>query len=263
MVSQVPNAIRRRLAQGDVALGAVVQMASPEAVEMLGLAGYDFAVIDTEHGTIDSALLVHMIRAADAVGVASIVRVPDHSSSHILRVLDAGAAGILAPHVRTPGDAMALVRSVKFAPEGERGACPSTRATGHLTRDWPSFVQQANRDTLVWCLIEDREALDAIDAIAAVPGVDGLMFGPFDLAQALGLPGQIGHPEVNTLRDKVLKAANARGVELISLSVWEPGGMAGARTRGARVVIEGSDRALLSTGFRRVFDELSSVFRKP
>ncbi|MDO8704331.1 MAG: aldolase/citrate lyase family protein [Sulfuricaulis sp.] len=261
MVIRRENTIRRRLADGGVALGGVVQTGSPEAVEMMGHAGYDFVLIDTEHGTIDLGMLVHMIRAADAVGLSSMVRVPDHTPSHILRVLDAGAAGILAPHLRSAAEAQALVRAVKFAPVGERGACPSTRATGHLTRDWAAFVREANRDTLVWGLIEDRDGVEAIDEIVAVDGLDGLMFGPFDLAQALGLPGAVTHMQVDALRERVRLAAQARGVQLISLSVWEPGGMTGAKARGARVVIEGSDRALLSAGFRRVCDELSAVFR--
>lgn len=257
----IENTIRKRLAAGQVALGAVIQTASPEVIEMLGLSGYDFAVIDTEHGTIDLATLVHMIRAADAVGISAVVRVPDHTPSFIMRVLDAGAAGVLMPHLCTRADAEALVSAVKYAPLGERGACPATRATGHFAVDWPDFARRTNEQTLAWGLVEDMEGVENINEIAAVPGLDAVMFGNFDLAQSKGLPGQLQHPVIQELFFRVKAALQARGVELIGLTAYEPGGRPAALERGAKIVIDGSDRGLISAGFRRMVQELREVFR--
>jgi 4-hydroxy-2-oxoheptanedioate aldolase len=255
------NKIRQRLANGDVALGATVQTASPEAVEMVGMAGYDFVWIDAEHGTIDLGTLVHMIRAADAMDLTSIVRVPDHSPSFITRTLDAGALGILAPHVRSKEEAQALVRAVKYGPRGERGACPSTRATGHLAANWTEFSRAADKDTMVWVLIEDREGVEHIEEIVSVPGVDAVLFGPFDMSQALGHEGDIAHSEVRSLLKRVEQAARSAGVELISLAKWEPGEFEGAKHRGAKIIVEGNDRTILSTGLRRCFKELRDALR--
>ncbi len=245
-----PNSYRAALAAGKNAIGFVVQMGSPEIVEAAGYAGYDFAWIDAEHGTLDLGLLVSMFRAAEAAEIATIVRVPDLTTSFMTRVLDAGANGIVGPHIRHRTDAEALVRATKYAPAGDRGACPSTRATGHSAIGWAEFSRHANRDTIVWALIEDADGVDNIDEIVAVSGLDAILFGPFDLSQSLGHCGAIDAPEVLKLQSRVRAACERAGVELVSLVPCEPGGLAGARSRNARVLVGNSDRRLIMQGMR-------------
>ncbi len=255
------NRIRQRLAQGDVAIGATVQMGSPESVEIVGNAGFDFVWIDAEHGSMDIVMVAQLIRAADACGIASVVRTPDHNPSFISRTLDAGAHGILAPCVQSKAQAEALVRATRFAPAGTRGACPQTRATGHSADDWKAFTAKADRDTLVWALIEDPEGVANVAEIASVEGLDAILFGPFDLAQALGHHGDIKHPVVQGHLRTVEAAAKAAGVELISMAAWEPGGLERTRERGARIIVHGSDRGLLAAALRRNLEAVTSVLR--
>lgn len=250
MKKLLPNSYRAALAAGKNAVGFTVQMGSPKIVEAAGYAGYDFAWIDAEHGTMDLSLLVSMFRAAEAAEIATIVRVPDLTASFITRVLDAGANGIIGPHVRSKTDAEALVRAAKFSPAGDRGACPSTRATGHSAARWAEFSRHANQDTIVWALIEDTEGVENIGEIVAVAGLDAILFGPFDLSQSLGHGGRVDAAEVLELQSRVRAACERAGVELVSIVNWEPGKLAGARSRNARVLVGNSDRTLIMHGMR-------------
>jgi 4-hydroxy-2-oxoheptanedioate aldolase len=246
----LPNSYRAALAAGKNAVGFTVQMGSPEIVEAAGYTGYDFVWVDAEHGTLDLSLLVSMFRAAEAAEIATIVRVPDLNSSFITRVLDAGANGIIGPHIRSKTDMEALVQATKYAPAGNRGACPSTRATGHSAVGWVEFSRHADQDTIVWALIEDADGAENIDEIVTVSGLDAILFGPFDLSQSLGHCGAINAPEVLKLQSRVRGACERAGVELVSLVNWEPDGLAGARSRNARVLVGSSDRGLITQGMR-------------
>jgi 2-keto-3-deoxy-L-rhamnonate aldolase RhmA len=213
--------IRSRLAADQHVFGITVQLPSPDIVEIAGSVGFDFVWIDAEHGTMDLRDINELVRAADAVGIDAIVRVPDHSPSYIQRVLDTGAAGIIAPHVRTVAEAKALVAAAKFAPSGIRGACPCTRAVGHLSLDWPLDYRQANAEVLVFGLIEDAEGVANVAGIAAESGLDGLLFGPFDLAQAAGLDGATTHPDIVAMHARVISAVKAAGIEYVAIPAWE------------------------------------------
>jgi len=254
------NRLRRTLDAGGRAIGVTIQMASPEIVEIASGLGYDFAFVDAEHGIFDLPLLANMFRAAGAGGLSTIVRVPDHTPSYIGRVLDAGADGVVVPHIRTAADAHAAVLNAHYGPAGRRGACPATRATAHSVRTWSAYRAQADRDVHVWALVEDIEGVDNIEAIVAVPGLDAVMFGPFDLAQALGHDGDVHHPEVAELRRRVQCATDAAGVQLVASVLWEePGGPAGARARDARILLAGVDRAGLAAQWREQLADLRAV----
>ena len=131
-----PRRIRGKFDTGEPVFGAAIQLYSPEVVEIAGYRGLDFVWLDAEHGTMDVRDIADLVRAADAAGIDAIVRVPDGTPSFILRVLDSGAAGVVVPHMRTSEDAAAVVAACKYAPEGNRGACPTTRVVGHSSMDW-------------------------------------------------------------------------------------------------------------------------------
>jgi len=240
--------IRSKLEAGERVFGVTIQLASPDSVEIAGSAGLDFVWIDAEHGTMDLGDINGLLRASDAVGVDSIVRVPDHNPSFIQRVLDAGATGIMAPHVRSVADGAAIVSAAKFAPAGIRGACPATRSVGHLTSDWPTAYRRANDDVLVFGLIEDPEGVENVEAIAQESGLDGLLFGPFDLAQTFGLDGDIAHPEIVRMHDRVTAASREAGIEYVALGGWEPGGPDDWAKNGRMFNVSG-DRGMLHVGF--------------
>jgi len=242
--------IRSKLEAGEQAFGVTVQLPSPDIVEIAGYTGLDFAWIDAEHGTMDLGDINHLVRAADAAGIDAIVRVPNHDPSFIQRVLDLGAAGIMVPHVRTVEEATNIVAAARFAPAGTRGACPATRSMGHITFDWPGEYRKANDDVLVFALIEDIEGVENVEEIAKHSGVDGLVFGPFDLSQAAGLDGNIGHPDIKAMHQRVAEAAVSAGIEYLALLGWEPGDLA-AIAQYARIFNVSGDRGALFIAFQK------------
>lgn len=160
--------------------GPFMAIPSPVAVEIVAGARPDFLCIDTEHSPIGDALLTDMLRAADLAGVPALVRVRGKGAEHMAAALDAGAAGVVVPHVSSAADARAVVQAARFAPEGMRGAGPG-RAAKYL-RDIPAAIDRARRDTVVIVQLETVEAVENVAAILAVPGIDLAFIGPGDLA---------------------------------------------------------------------------------
>ena len=247
------NLIIKRLSEGKAAIGVAGQMNSPENIEIAGAAGFDFTYIDCEHGSFYLEGATNMIRAADAVGITPIVRLPNHEPSGIARALDAGAMGVIIPNVSTCEQVKAIVAAAKYKDGGNggtRGACPGTRATWHQTTEWPGFVAWSNENTVVWPLIESPEGVANIEEIASVAGIHALMLGPFDYAHAIGLPGQSQHPEVQAAFSKVIQAAKKNGIEVVaSLFSPTPDLLEEEKKNwlamGARILVAGSDRRML------------------
>ena len=242
--------LRQRVAADHPVVGTMVQLNCCEIVEMAGVAGYDYVVLDAEHGALDIGALTHLIRAADAVGIAAVVRVPDCDAAFIQRVLDAGADGILVPRVRDPRQLAATIRSAHFAPRGDRGACSTSRAARHWAAQWAAHAVSEVANPLVWALVEDPEGMKRINEIAGTPGLDALVFGAFDLAQCLGVPGDVSHSQIKENFDAVLASARGHKIELVSITGAEPAGIAGAERRGARILLDGFDSQIISSAYR-------------
>jgi len=206
------NNLRRVLNEGRRAYGAWLLIPSTIIVEIAGFAGLDFAVIDNEQGSFNDETVADMIRAAENVGIALLVRVVANQPGLILKVLNAGADGIIVPHIRSRQDAEAAVRAARHAPEGMRGAMYALRRDGYGTLDHRAYLADINREIMVLLTIEDTEALADLDAIAATPGVDGLVIGRADLAQSLGVPGQFDDPRIAAAEEKISAAAKAHGL---------------------------------------------------
>lgn len=198
--------LRERFARGDSLTGMIDFIGAPMVIEVLARAGIDFVIIDMEHCPMDMDRLAHLIRAADAAGIAPLVRVPEVDAGLIKRILNLAAAGIVIPH-GTKETCEALVRAARYAPDGERGACPIVRATGYWPDDWNAYAQRANREVMLLPLIEDAAAIDELDAIAAIPGIDGLFVGPYDLSVSVGAPGaDFNHPKMSAALDRTVAA---------------------------------------------------------
>ena len=179
-----PNHLRRLLVRG-TAFGPNLQIASPDLVEIIALAGFDFVMLDGEHGAAFTRL-PELLCACEAAGITPLVRVPSHDRSVLLPPLELGAAGLQVPFVNTPEQARALVRETKFPPIGERGVSVITRAARFGFVDGQRYRRDANRATMLSVQIESREGAENAEAIAAVEGVDMVFIGPADLAQSLG-----------------------------------------------------------------------------
>jgi 4-hydroxy-2-oxoheptanedioate aldolase len=199
----VINGLKARIARKEKLFGIFVMLPSPALVEMCGYAGFDFVILDAEHGAAGTETLENMLRAADASGIPALVRVPSRAPDNILHVMDAGANGILVPHVITADDAAAVTRAAHFPPHGSRGMATTSRAGRHGLTTPGQYIERARHETVVIAQIEDRAALENVAAIAQTPDLDAVFVGPADLATSLGRPGEATHPDVVAAIDRV------------------------------------------------------------
>jgi len=185
-VSEIGKTLKARMSRGDSLLGAFVPVPSPELVEIVAYSGFDFVVVDAEHGSLGPNEIVQMIRAAQAASLAVLVRVPHASKDHVLRALDSGADGVIIPQVDTETEALAAVAQCKYPPQGCRGAAFYTRAH-RFTRDsgWNSLIR-ANQETIVAVIVESPQAMENLTAISQVSGVDFVIYGQSDMSVCIG-----------------------------------------------------------------------------
>jgi 4-hydroxy-2-oxoheptanedioate aldolase len=207
---------KRRLQDGERLLGFFIGTPSAAAVEIAGLSGYDFVIIDTEHGPADIETVENMLRAATIHGMAGLVRVPDSSVASIQRVLDAGADGILVPHVASAAIAKDVVDRALFTPQGRRGVALA-RSSAYGIGDAKAYYVTRNQHTVVIVMIEDAEALPVVDEILAVPGIDAVFIGPGDLSSSLGYPGEPNHPVVQAEVSRINAAAKRAGLAVATV----------------------------------------------
>ncbi len=207
----IKDKFRRRVDSGEVLLGVLVSIPNSEVVEIIGGAGFDFIIVDEEHGAIGPERLEEMIRAADTLDVPCLVRVADNRPVIIASALDRGAHGVVVPHVSSVEAAEEAVRAAKFAPEGERGLNPSVRAGDYFRVPIEEFCARSNEAVVVMLQVEGREGVENLERIVAVPGFDALFVGPFDLSQSLGVLGQIHHPSVIEAVRRSVEAAGCQG----------------------------------------------------
>ena len=190
------NPLKVKFRKGEPVVGLFCNLPSPAAVEVLGLLGYDFVIIDAEHGVSDLETCEHMLRAAEVVGITPIVRVAVNLPQNILRYLDAGAMGLQIPMVNTRAEAEAVVAAARYPPLGRRGLAGVRANRYGVAGSLGEYVQQANREVLVCVQLETRTAIQNAADIVTVEGIDVIFAGPSDLSAALGYPGQPTHPEV-------------------------------------------------------------------
>jgi 2-dehydro-3-deoxyglucarate aldolase/4-hydroxy-2-oxoheptanedioate aldolase len=204
---------KTRLARGDAFVGAFICLPAPESAELFAELGYDWLIIDTEHGPFDVLTAQRMLQAVGR-RCPGIVRVPSWEDVWIKKALDIGAAGVLVPLVNTADIAARVVAACRYAPEGTRGM-GGARAHRYGA-GFKDYVARANREIAVIVQAEHIEAVRHIQAIAAVPGIDAVFVGPYDLSASMGKPGQIQDPEVQaairTVRDATLAAGRKLGI---------------------------------------------------
>ena len=184
------NRMKRKLLAGEAALGCSIMVPSPQMVEMVGHAGFDWVLLDLEHGTIDLETAELMIMAAEAAGVTPIARPRSNAKADISSVMDRGAMGVQVPHVNSAEDARAAVAAVRFGPGDNRGLAAGTRPSDYgLSGSMREYVERSNAESLVCVQLEHAAAIERVDEILAVDGVDVFFIGPSDLSQSMGYPG--------------------------------------------------------------------------
>ena len=217
------NLILTALAEERVPLGMQVSIPDPSVIEILASTGFDFYMLCMEHARVDASQMEHCIRAADAAGITTIVRVSENNNSMIRQALEAGAQGIVIPHIQSGEDTKRAVDAVRYPPEGKRGMCPAIRAANYSIESWDEYLEYSRTQTMVIPLIEGREGVDHADEILAElkPGVDAVGVGRGDLAQDITKPGEkvdFFHPFLAEAHKNVLTLAERRGIPLMDMA---------------------------------------------
>ncbi len=201
------NRVKRMMLDGKKTVGAWAQLASPFTAEILSRAGFDWLILDMEHGPGDILTLVSQLQAMQGTDTCALVRAPWNDFVAIKRILDTGVHGLLVPYVNSGKEAQAAVRACRYPPEGIRGVAGSPRAQGY-GQNVQDYLQRAADEILLITAVETPTAVENLDDILAVEGVDGIFIGPMDLATNMGHLGQPGHPEVQetiaVIEEKVL-----------------------------------------------------------
>lgn len=225
--------MKKKLKDGAMVLGTFIsEVRNPNIAYLLAQCGFDFFVVDNEHGTYGHEAVSNIIAAARGAGIAVIVRVPEIRREAIMKPLDSGASGLLVPMVDTPEQAREIVRLAKYPPAGNRGAALRRAHNVYARVDAVEYLAKANNDTFLAVQAESREAIENADAIAAVEGIDCIFAGPFDLSVSLGIPGQMTHPREIEAIDRMLaacqkhnKAGGVLAFDAESLKPWIAKGM--------------------------------------
>lgn len=208
------NTLKQKLREGKAVFGSMITFPSAPIVEMLGYLGFDWVLIDNEHGSITVDAAEPMICAAELTGVAPIVRPIANRMDSITPFLDRGAWGVQVPHVNTRAEAEAAVAACRYPPVGQRGLFsggrPAFYGMGGMTTQ--QYVDKANEEVLVCLMLEEVEAIENIDEIVQVKGIDVLFIGSGDLSASMGLAGQQTHPEVLKLMEDGVKRIRAAGI---------------------------------------------------
>ena len=242
------HSIKEQVLSGRFMAGAWCNLASSLTTEMAARAGFDWILIDQEHGPGDSLTLLGQIQAVGARPCAPIVRIAWNEMPRFKQALDLGAAGIMIPYIETADDAARAVSYLRYPPQGLRGVASSPRATGFGT-NFDDYFTAANRELLTVTQIETARAVQNAEEIAAVDGVDVLFVGPMDLSMSLGMPGRFEDPDYRAILAKVASTARdggkAAGILLPSVQLLEM-----VYDMGYRFVAAGSDGGLVMQGLK-------------
>jgi len=241
--------LTRRLRAGDTVFTAWCAAASPLVAETIARAGYEAAILDSQHGLWDMASLIAGIGAVHHAGATPGVRVPLNDYATVSRALDCGAEAIIAPMINTQADARAFVATAKYPPLGERSWGPLRAMPMQGRTVSTDYLREANDGTLTLAMIETATALANVAAIAGTPGIDALFIGPYDLATALsnGAVQDIDAPAVEKAIDAIAVAARKAG-KIPGIYCRDPERARAMAQRGFRFIAVGSDLGLLRDG---------------
>ena len=230
--------LKADLHAGRPKIGTFVKLANPTVVEALGLAGLDFAVIDTEHAPCDQMLLLELVRAADSVSLPTIVRVADGSEAQILKALDIGASGVQIPGLSTLETVRDAVSYTKYAPQGQRGLSFAQRSAAYGNCDKKEYMETSNAGLINVVHIENREMAAQAETLCEMDAIDVLFIGPT-------------HPDVAKVVDEVIRVCLAKG-KPYGIFVGTPQMAQKYVDRGAAYIALASDIAFLTEGYKNL-----------
>jgi 4-hydroxy-2-oxoheptanedioate aldolase len=248
-----PNRLKAALARGEVQTGLWLTLADAGVAEIAGRAGFDWCLIDGEHGPNTPTTMQAQLQALEAAGCPAVVRVAANDAVLLKQALDLGAQTVLVPMVDTAEEAAAAVAACRYPPRGVRGVGAMV-ARASRWGEIADYATAADAEICVMVQAESRRAVDDVAAIAAVEGVDGVFVGPADLSADMGHPGAAGHPDVRRAIDGALASIRAAGKApgIVSFDMAEALDFA---RQGARFLGVGADVTSLAAGVRRLASE--------
>lgn len=240
---------RSRIRSGETLIGTFADLASPLAVELVGRAGFDWAVLDLEHGESTEADLLAMLYAAATTPMTPIVRVPSAERLRVGRALDLGAPGIMLPQLASLDAVSEAVSFLRYPPAGQRGVALRTRGADMGTIGHPDVARVVNERIVGVVQIESRGAVAAADDIAALDPVDVLFVGPADLSHALGVPGRFDDPGYLAAIESVVAACRRHG-KSAGILIYDAAALPRHLDLGFRFIGLGSQGSYVSAGAR-------------
>lgn len=205
------NRLKEKLAAGQTVYGPFMNCSHASFIEIVGMAGFDFAIVDMEHGPLSVETAEDLCRAGQLAGLDPIVRVRKNDPPQIQRALDIGSAGVQVPQVETREQAEAVVRAAKYAPLGMRGISLFTRAGDYTVHGVQGITDGLNREQMVIIHIEGIRGLENLEEIVTTPHIDVIFLGPYDLSQSFGIPGQVNDPRVVAGMERAVVKIRAAG----------------------------------------------------
>lgn len=207
----IKNLLKEKLESKLNVIGPFMKLPSPAVVEIAGFAGFDYIIIDCEHGPLSVMEAEDMVRAAHLSNISAVIRVGENNPHMISRALDIGADAVQIPQISTQEDAINAVKASKFMPLGERGVCRFVRAANYSSMVKNEYFNEANKNTLIIIHIEGMEGIENLDKILEVEGIDVIFIGPYDLSQSLGIPGDVNNIKVEEKMKEVVEKAKNKG----------------------------------------------------
>jgi 4-hydroxy-2-oxoheptanedioate aldolase len=251
--------LKKRLFQGETLNGCWLNLGSALTAEIVGLSGFDWVLIDLEHGAGVEKDVLAQLQALENSTTAALVRVESAESPRISRILDMGAEGIMCPKVNNADEAKKVVNHLHYPPFGNRGVAKMVRAT-QFNLNFDAYYATSRDNILGIVQIETLEALDNLDAIAAVEGVDVLFIGPADLSMAMGIFGQFDHPTFVAALDKIVAAAQ-KAQKAIGILLFNPNDFEKYHKMGIQFIACGADATFVAEGARTMAKKLNEAKR--
>lgn len=245
--------LRARILRGDTLIGCWSDLGSPLAVELLGQAGFDWVVIDLEHGSATEADLLGLLHAVETTDAAALVRPQSGERLRIGRALDLGAAGIVIPQSPSADAAREAVSYLRYPPAGARGVALRTRGADMGRLGHADVARVVNERIAGIVQIESRSALADVEAIAAIDGADVLFVGPADLSHALGVPGRFDDPTYLDALRAVVAAATRHG-KAAGILLYDAAAIAPHVELGFRFIGLGSEGSFVSAGAKAMVE---------
>ena len=243
--------LRQKITDGEIVLGTMIsEIRYPNILRIMKNGGFEFVIIDGEHGPFDLTQFAAMVALGNSIGLDVLIRIPGIDRGMITKLLDMGADGFLVPMVNTVEEAEKLVQYSKYAPMGKRGISTTRAHTNYNPPKLSEYMEQANKKTVLLAQIETEEAVENVEKIAAVAGIDVLVVGPSDLSSDLGDPGNLKSEKLLAAAEKVAEAARKYGKQSGTVSA-NLQYLRACQKMGMTVFNKGSELGMLLSGAKQ------------